>query len=216
MKSIVIIGDGGHSRVIQDSIALNNDMKVSAILDDRYKTINSEGNILLGPVSAANNLIEQMDYYFVIGIGNNHVRKKIQERLNFPRERYISVIHPTAVISSSATIGLGSVVMAKAVINANAKVGDQAIINTGAIIEHDSDIGELCHISPGATITGSVTVGNGSQIGAGAVVIPNLTIGQWCIVGAGSTVIKPVPDFRKAVGAPARLLQDKKKDAANV
>ncbi|PEJ58459.1 acetyltransferase [Bacillus sp. AFS002410] len=201
---VIIIGDGGHSKVIQEMLFLLNH-EITAILDDKYEEEVLEKGIVHAPLSALKRKLND-NTKVVIGIGDNNSRKQISELINISIENYLSVIHPSAVVSSSAIIGNGTVIMPKAVINANAKIGVHCIINTGAIIEHDNTISDYTHVSPNATLTGNVSLGKGVHVGASATVIPGIKIGQWSIIGAGSTVIDHIPPYKKAVGCPARIL----------
>ncbi|MDX5476469.1 MAG: acetyltransferase [Bacillaceae bacterium] len=204
MRNVVIIGQGGHSKVIQDIILAKEELRVVGFLDDKFVTSSIESGFFYGPISAINDLLEwNQDAYFVIGIGNNHVRKLVYEKLQLPDVKYITLVHPTAVVSRSAKIGYGTVVMANAVINSDVTVGNHVIINTGAIVEHDNDLADYVHISPNATLTGAVHVEEGSHICAGATIIPNITIGEWSTIGAGATVIHHIPAKCTAVGIPA-------------
>jgi acetyltransferase EpsM len=205
--NIVVIGQGGHSKVIRD-IILSSHHQIIGYLDDRYDQLKEEGSIFYGPVSAANEIIECFgDVKFVIAIGNNQVRKAISDRLGLDDSSYATLLHQTAVVSPTATLGYGTVVMANAVINADARIGNHAIINTGAIVEHDNGIGDYVHISPKAILTGSVTIEDGTHIGAAAVLIPQTKVGAWSIIGAGTTVINDLPPYCTAVGNPARVIK---------
>jgi acetyltransferase EpsM len=207
MNPIVVIGDGGHSKVIQDIIFAMGYYKIIAILDDKYKDIQNREGTLYGPISTLSSIVvREKKIKFIIAIGNNRVRSEFVKRLGFQKERYATLIHPSAIISPSASIGEGTVVMPNCVINANTEIGKHVIINTGAIVEHDNHISDYVHISPNTTLTGNVFVGEGTHIGASATVIPGIKIGEWSLVGAGSTVIKDIPAFSKAVGSPTRLI----------
>lgn len=211
---IVIIGEGGHSKVIQDMICLKKGYQVIGYLDDKYMNLSVRNNLYFGPITAINEVIErEKDIRLVVGIGNNHIRKLIVEKLALSIECYITLIHNTATVSPSAKIGFGTVVMANSVINANAQIGDHAIVNTGAIIEHDNCLGDFTHISPNATLTGGVQIDEGVHVGAGATIIPNLTVKKWSTIGAGATVINSVPAKCIAVGVPAQM---KMKEEAEV
>lgn len=118
-----------------------------------------------------------------------------------------ALVHPSAIVSPSATLGRGTVVFPTAVVNAAAVVGDAVIVNTGAIVEHDCVLGDGVHVSPGAVLAGEVRVGEGSWIGAGAVVINRINVGRGVIVGAGAVVIRDVPDCVTVVGNPARVVR---------
>lgn len=205
---LAVVGTGGHSRVIQDLVRLNEENQITAFLDDKYTSLTFEHSVYNGPIDSAKQLLHtHPDLKFIIAIGRNETRKRIVERLGFEDAFFATLIHPTAWISPSVTIGVGSVVMPQAVINADSYIGNHTIINTGAIIEHDNQISDFVHVSPKATLTGGVKVGEGVHIGAGASVIPSLEIGEWSIIGAGATVIKTIPPSSTAVGVPAKVIK---------
>ncbi len=142
----------------------------------------------------------------IISIGSNCNRKLIAERYTL---EYTKAVHPKAIVSQSAEIGNGTVVMQGAIIQSDARIGKHCIINTAASVDHECQIGDFVHISPHCTLCGNVHVGEGSWIGAGATVIPGVKIGKWCTIGAGSVVIKDIPDGAIAVGNPSRIISNK-------
>ncbi|TDQ37657.1 acetyltransferase [Aureibacillus halotolerans] len=203
MKQINLIGNGGHSKVIQDLIRLVPDFKINRIFDQKIQHVYTMTDIFYHPQMDLSQ-VSPSDDTFVIAIGDNHTRKKIyvaHQLLNF----YETFNHPSAVISQQATIESGAVIMAGAVVQADAIVGAHTIINTRASVGHDCHIGAFAHIAPGATLTGNVKVGEGSMVGAGAVVIPGVSIGQWSTIGAGAVVTNDIPDYATAVGVPAKI-----------
>jgi len=205
LLKILIIGQGGHSRVVTD-IANIKKHHVIGYFDDKFSKMSIQEDIFYAPLSYVPMLDEKMiRAKWMIAIGNNYIRKKIVESIALPAERYTYLIHPSAIVSPSAEIGFGTVIMPNAVVNARAKIGRHVIVNTGAIVEHDNIIGDFVHLSPNTTLTGSVEVREGAQIGANATVIPGKTIGQWAVIGAGSTVIHSIPPYMTAVGSPARV-----------
>lgn len=202
----IIIGHGGHGRVIRDLILSNEENEVIGFLDDKYKEIRLSGNLFIGSIRSAKHMIETFqDIKLVIAIGDNQIRKSLVEKLAIPEEYFSTIIHKSAVVSSSAKIGPGTVVMAKAVINADAEIGKYAIINTSSIVEHDCKIEDFAHICPGASLTGGVEVGTGTKVGAGVTIIPNVKVGEWSTIGAGAAVIDSLPSHCTAVGIPARV-----------
>jgi acetyltransferase EpsM len=201
---IAIIGQGGHSKVVRDIIKAMGEAEIVGCLDDKYNTEFYHEQVLYGPVDSARMITKDFpEVRFFVAVGNNRVRKQIVERLGISNEFYVTLIHPTAQISSESVIGPGSVVMPCAVVNTDVQIGAHAIINTCAVVEHDSMIENFTHVSPNATLTGNVTVREGAQVGASATIIPGLEIGDWAMVGAGATVIHNIPANSTAVGVPA-------------
>ena len=189
-----LFGASGHGKVIKEIIEANG-QEVTAFIDD-----NPNVNELCGKkVLHGETKLSPM----IVSIGVNSIRKRVVEKLHCEFE---IAVHPTAVVSPSAKIGEGTVVMAGAVINADAVIGKHCIINTGASVDHECVIGDYCHIAPHATLCGQVYVGEGTLIGVGSCVIPCINIGSWCTIGAGAAVIKNVEDNMKEVGVPARPL----------
>ncbi|MEC5424028.1 acetyltransferase [Virgibacillus sp. C22-A2] len=203
---VIILGDGGHSRVIQEMIFAKEEYEVIAILDDKYEQRFQERGIIHAPISYLVKLIRG-DIKVIVAIGNNNVRKKVVQSLSLLPEQYLTIIHPSAVISTSARIENGTVIMPNAVVNAKAEISMHCIINTGAIIEHDNAVGTYAHISPNATLAGAVTTGEGVHVGSSATIIPGMHVGSWSVIGAGSTVIEHIPAYSKAVGCPTRIIE---------
>lgn len=210
-QTIGLIVLGGHSKVIQDVIFAHSDYSLCAVLDDQFEETVTQGGILYGPISMSEQLRETMPHMkWLIAIGQNEIRQLIKERLSFEDTAYATLIHPEAVMSPSAVIGRGSVVMARAVIQADAAIGEHSIINTGSIVEHDCILESFVHLSPGAILTGGVSVRDGAHIGAGAVVTPGKTIGSWTVIGAGAAVTRDIHDQMVAVGIPATEIKDRR------
>jgi acetyltransferase EpsM len=208
MKPLVVIGAGGHSKVVIDIINVCGEYEIIAILDDRYSELITEGSTIFAPISYSRQIILERNPYFIIAIGNNIVRQKMTEELLRVSAKFVTLIHPSAVISPSASLGEGTVVLPNAVVNSDAVIGRHVIINTSSVIEHDNIIEDYVHISPGTILTGNVQVGNGTHIGAGSTIIPGKKLGNWSIIGAGSTIITDIPDYVTAVGTPAKIIKN--------
>ena len=205
-KEVIIIGAGGHGKVIADIVEKAGD-KVLGFLDDNVKigTKVISNYTVLGKISECKNLqAEKRNLYFIIAIGNNYTRKNIYEKYTL---NYYTAIHPTSNIGLDVTIKEGTVVMANACINSNASIGKNCIINTDAIIEHDNYIRSYAHISPNATLCGTVKIGAFTHIGAGAVVNNNVEITEDCIIGAGTLVVKNIKEKGTYVGVPAKKVE---------
>lgn len=198
MNRLVIVGAGGHGKVVAD-IAIKSGYKDICFLDDNIK-----GSCMDFPIIGECSILENLNNGntdFVLAIGNNKVRKAIAEKYNI---NWIKLIHPSTQIAVNVKIGKGTVVMANAVINACTTIGEHCIINTGAIVEHDNKIGDFVHISPKAALGGTVCIGAKTHIGIGATVINNISICEDCIIGAGAVVVKNIENFGTYIGVPAR------------
>lgn len=144
--------------------------------------------------------IQSEDDLVVVAIGDNGKRMDILDGI----AKAATVIHPSAVISTTATLGEGTVVFANAVVNPFAIIGRGCIINTAATVDHDCIIGDGVHISPGAHLGGGVSVERCSWIGIGASVKHGVSIGENVVVGAGAAVVGDIPDNVTIVGVPAK------------
>jgi len=188
-RNVIIIGAGGHAKVIADIILKSNDNLLGFLDDNKPKNEVILGYPILGKLEDIFSFADKT--VFVIGIGNNFVRKSISEKYNVA---WHTVIHPSANIGIDVKIGDGTVVMANAVINVSAKIGKHCIINTAAIIEHDNIIFNYVHISPNAVLGGTVNIGECSHIGIGASVRNNISITDNCVIGASAAVVKNITE----------------------
>lgn len=197
METINLFGASGHAKVIKDIIEAQGN-NVGCLYDDAPHCSEIQGK----PVFKSSET--KVTGPIIISIGSNKVRKLISEKYNNP---YAIAIHPNAIISPTAKIGKGSVVMHGAIVQSDARIGKHCIINTGASVDHECKIGDYVHISPHATLCGNVQVGEGCWIGAGSTVIPGIKIGKWSIIGAGSVVVKDIPDNVVAYGNPCKVVR---------
>lgn len=203
---VVIIGAGGHAKVIADIVVKNEDILLGFLDDNKAKDTMVISNYkVIGKVCDCVKIQEaNPEIKFVIAIGDNKKRSEVSKKYNL---LYYTAIHLSATIAIDVSIQEGTVVMANAVINPNTKIGKHCIINTGAIIEHDNKIGDFTHISPNATLAGTVEIGSYTHIGAGATIRNNIKIGTDVVIGAGAVVVKNIEKPGTYVGVPARKLE---------
>ena len=208
MANVYLFGASGHGKVIKDILNANG-VKVEAFVDDNLSVDECAGRIVLHDAKGLSPMI--------VSIGVNRIRKIVVDRLVAKANEdghsleFATAIHPSAIISPSAKIGEGTVVMAGAVINADAVIGKHCIVNTGATVDHDCVVGDYCHIAPGANVSGGTHIGEGTWIGVGACVIQCLNIGKWNLIGAGSVVVKDLPDNVVGYGNPCKVVKENDK-----
>lgn len=128
-----------------------------------------------------------------------------------------TVIHPTAVVDSSAEIGLGCTVGPYCVIEGNVRIGAGTVLKPHVVIDHNVELGSHCRVGSFATLgqwaqnrkeqgekgkvyigdnvalSGGVTVHRGSRdsathIGNDTVVMQGAHIGHDASVGEHTTI----------------------------
>lgn len=205
MSILLIVGAGGHGKVVAETAELLKQWDSVVFADDKFPELTRIGKWPV--VSSANFLdIEKNGFTdFVVAVGDNKTRLKIQREGLHSTLTPVCIVHPSAVISPTGKLGLGTVIFANAVVNADAVVGEACIINTAASVDHDCVLGDGVHISPGALLAGDVAVGHCSWLGIGSSVIQCTDIGENVVVGSGAAVVSDLPDGVTAIGVPARF-----------
>lgn len=209
LPQCVILGGGGHAKVVIDCMKRSGSALPVAILDPNSSLWGKE--VFGVPIRGGDDLVTALKKegitHFVSAVGgvqNNMPRKKVFEWALNQGLVPLNLYHPSSVISDHAAMGEGSVVFAGGIINPGVAIGKNCIINTGAIIDHDCVLGDHVHIAPGAALSGNVHVGSCAHIGTGASVKQKIHIGAEAVVGAGSVVVKDVPAKTLVKGVPAR------------
>lgn len=205
---LIIIGGGGHGKVVRDLAFDQKKYDSIAIADDRFSSTFLQDGLLYVPLeSAVERLQEDPAMEAVIAIGNNQTRRSVVERLGLPDSRYAVLVHPSATIGSEVTIGWGSVVLPGAIVSCGAALGNHCIVNSGAIVEHDSVIESFVHLSPASSLAGNVVVEEGVHIGIGASIIQGIKVGRWSTLGAGAVAVREIPCHCTAIGVPAKPMR---------
>jgi UDP-perosamine 4-acetyltransferase len=205
VNTLLLVGGGGHAKVVLD-VARAAGFLVAGFLDPD-PAAPSIGEIRrLGGDEAAPALRAQGLSLAFVALGDNRLRRKIGERLRAQGFGLAMLVHPSAVVSPSASIGSGTVVMPLAVVNAAARIGDHVIVNTGAIVEHDCMLGDGVHVAPRSALGGGCTLGEEVFFGIGACARPLSRIGAGATVGAGTVVVAEIMEGAIVVGTPARPL----------
>jgi sugar O-acyltransferase (sialic acid O-acetyltransferase NeuD family) len=206
VSSILILGAGGHAKVVAETCLVAGVSANIAFLDDRPLD-SLLGWPVIGPLELSlEPSIKNQFSSAIVAIGQSTTRLRLLHLLHAAGYQLPLLIHPSASISSSAQIGAGSVVFAQAAVQAHVQIGIGAILNTGCSVDHDSHLADGVHICPGSRIAGSVQIGARSCIGIGASIIQHVRIGSNVTVGAGAAVVTDLPDDVTAVGVPARVL----------
>jgi len=209
MEPLILLGSGGHARVLLNALQLLG-RRVLGFVDPDKARAEVLGIPYLGGDDAVSGDPDQV--LLVNGIGSvaaiEH-RLRVYESFRRRGYRFTSVIHPNAIIAPDVKLADGVQVMAGAVLQIGCVVEENCIINTGACVDHDCVIHAHAHVAPGAVLSGNVRVESRAHIGAGATVIQGVHIGSDSIVGAGAVVLSDVPECCTVVGVPARPIRVK-------
>jgi sugar O-acyltransferase (sialic acid O-acetyltransferase NeuD family) len=208
MNDILIIGGGGHAKVVAALLKKHDDWNPIGYTD---RTDN--GPLLSLPYLGIDEVITSLYSrkglkYAATGIGSigstEHRAEVIQKvkamGLSFP-----TLSSPQVIVNEDVRVGDGSIIMDGAVIQPGVRIGNHSILNTGAIVDHDCTIGDHVHLAPGVTLSGEVGLGNHILVGTGASILQGLKITDHVIIGAGATVISNIESSGTYVGVPAKL-----------
>ncbi len=203
MEEIIIVGTGGHAKVVADIIEKRGD-KVIGFLDG----VHPQGLFLGCNILGSDDEYERfLNFKFVVAIGDPNARERIVNKME--KASWYTAIHPSAIISSlGVKIEEGTVICANVVINPFANIGKHCIINSSACVEHDNVIDDFVHISVGAKLAGSVVVKKKTWVGIGSVVKEKTFICENCMIGAGAVVVQNICLPGKYCGVPARKMKE--------
>jgi UDP-perosamine 4-acetyltransferase len=145
--------------------------------------------------------------FAIVAIGNNTQRAFVQGKVLERGRSLVSIVHPTASVSRSATLNAGCYLAEHAAIRSNSFVGAGTILNTGSVVSHDCHIGSFVTFGPNAASASHVSIGARTMLGVGACVRPHTKIGADCEVGAGGAVVDNIPDGITVAGVPAKPIE---------
>lgn len=212
MKKVIIIGSGGHAKVVIDIInEINKKNKDIDIIGITSKSL-SVGELFFGlPVLGNDDIIEgyrgKENYFLAMGLGgfkDNFLREKVFNAMVGLGMRFLNVIHPSAVISETVVFGQGVTIFPGVILNTEVEIGDNTIIATGSSIDHETIIEENVLVSAGVTVGAYAIIGKRSLIALGANVVSGVKIGVDVLVAAGAVVVNDISDNKKVFGIPAK------------
>jgi sugar O-acyltransferase (sialic acid O-acetyltransferase NeuD family) len=141
---------------------------------------------------------------FVLGAGGE--RGVLCEELAQAGWRRQTVVHPSAHVPSSVSLGDGALVGPRVVLGASTVVEPDALLARGVLVGHHTRVGTGAVLNPGANVAGNVTLGAGAFLGLGCVIRDHVSIGAGAVVAAGAVVVADVPAETQVRGVPARAV----------
>jgi sugar O-acyltransferase (sialic acid O-acetyltransferase NeuD family) len=215
MKSFVILGVGGNCIDILDTaLALNRKLgreeyRCIGFLDDNpaIAGVRFHDVPVLGPLGRLGDL---GDVLVVNGIGSTRnfwKKPAIIAQAGAARERYISLVHPSATVSAFAQVGAGSVLLQGAVVGAGARLGDHVMVLPLSIISHDAQVGDFSILAGGVCVNGGCKIGRCCYLGSGTQIKDGVQVAEYTLCGMGSNVLHDVGPRAVVAGNPARLVR---------
>lgn len=214
MKKLIIIGGYGNGTVVQSTVEDINKVKpewdIIGFLNDReVEPIN--GVPVLGKIEkeVVDKYLADPDVYFfytLISVKLNHKFLPKLLNLGIPKERFATIIHPTAVVSKFAKIGYGTCIQPFVSVGPNVTIGNHVQIYAQSLIGHGATLEDYSYVANNACIGADVHLKEGAYLGTNCTTLEFISIGKWSIVGMGSVVLKSVDDFTKVAGNPARII----------
>lgn len=199
MKNIIIVGCGSHAAEVVDYIDYINknstekQFNIKGLIDitDKHYLHYCYNYEFLGNID--DHQIDE-DANYIMGIGNVSIRNKVIQEFKDKNAKFIGIIHPSALISSSAEIGEGTVISHNVSVGPKAKIGSFNVINSRCTIGHDSKIGENNFLSPQVVLGGYATIGNSNFLGTNCSILPEIEVGNNNKIMAGMTITNKVND----------------------
>jgi acetyltransferase EpsM len=205
-RPLVVLGTTDYSENVADS-AEQAGFRVDAFVENLSRE-RSEETLAGRPVhwiADAGELAPTHDAICGLGTTKRSVFVEQASELGF---RFATVVHPTAFVSPSTTLGEGVYIGPHATISTYSRIGNHVIVLAGSLVGHHTEIGAFASLAMGANVAGSCRIGEATFVATGAVVVDHVTVGSHSVVGAGAVVISDVPDNVQVVGVPARIVKE--------
>lgn len=204
-RRLVLVGAGGHGKVVANSAELDG-FRVVGFLDDderAWGSSNSYGSVL-GGLELLGSL---RDIELIVCIGSGIAIRQIVHRVQSQvTVRWATVIHPSSIIARTANVGVGTAILGGSAVTVDTSVGRHCTVSGNSVVGHDNVLHDYVHVGPGATVCGNVEIGTGAFLGAGCTVLPGVEIGEWATIAAGAVVTARVPAGATVCGVPARVV----------
>lgn len=212
MERVLIIGTGPQARAIPDVVAACGDLALLGFVDVANERRFLKGDAARLPVYDDEQFPSELtaklgEFSVLIAIDRREVRPQVIVRVRQSGLPLANIIHPSSVISPSARLGRGILILTHVSISPGASIGDNVILNSAVTVDHDSTLQDDVIVSPGVHLAGGVVVKSGTLIGIGACSVPGVTIGSNCLIGAGAVITNDIPDSVVAAGVPAKVIR---------
>ncbi len=205
-RPLLIVGAGVAAEEIADLAGQIEGVEIAGFVEGLDRERCAAG--LLGlPVHWVDDLAPLAETHCAVGAVGSTRRAGFIGRVEEQGLPFATLVHPSAEVAPSATLGRGTVVGVRAVIASHTRIGRHVYVNRGALIGHHDTIGDFVTIAPGANIAGKCTIGERVYVGMGSTVVDHTVVGERSVIGAGAVVVRDVPPRVQVVGVPARVVR---------
>jgi sugar O-acyltransferase (sialic acid O-acetyltransferase NeuD family) len=213
MKRLLIVGAGGLGREVfswvSDASKHQSEWSIAGFLcDDLNALDNYDYDIPI--VGGIQDYVPHDEDLLVMAIADPRDKLDLANKLEERGAKFITLIHPTAIIAKNAKIGRGCVVCQFSSVSCDTNVGNFVTVNTRTGIGHDSKIDDGCTLSSLVDLGGYVQMGRGVFVGGSANILPKTKIGDFATIGAGSVVVRSVKSGVTVFGVPAKTIWEQK------
>lgn len=209
MKKIILIGTGSNTNQVIYEIEKHKDLKIEGIIYFENKNLKKFQNYkILGDLK----ILKKSNFKkckILITLGNTIIRKKIVKNIvkENIKNKFFTLISKDCIVSNSANLSEGTILMSGCVINANVEIGKHSLINTSSIIEHNTKIGNFNNIGPNCVIAGSSQTGENVNVNISSTVLDKIKICSNVIIGAMSLVNKNIYQGGTYYGVPIKRIR---------
>ena len=209
-RPLIIIGSGGQGANIA-SIAVDSGIIVDSFIEE---VLNKKEYLGLTVCNSFDHIKDSKKFNFAIALGENFQRQQLFNKLHkrFPEMNFPVLKHPSASISSFASLGAGSIIMPNVVVGSKASIGRFCILGNQSCLGHDSTMSDFSSLGPGSITGGSVMIGKRCVISMRATIKQGIKIQNDTILGSSSYLNKNLPKNIVAYGTPAKKIRAREKE----
>ena len=162
------------------------------------------------PFEELRSLLGPEEVEFVIAVGEPSSRELLFERVEAAGYGFATIVHPSAFVSPSATLGRGVFVKMQSIVSSDAVLEDNVFLQADVIVGHDVRVGRHTQVSAFSHIAGHATLGARCYLGVRASVREECQMGDDVVLAMGAVVMeKRVPSRVLAMGNPAKYVRRK-------
>src|SRR5258708_4185222 len=144
MKKLLIAGAGGFGREVlfwaEEIPPKMREWEVAGFLDDDADALKgfAYSHKILGPLRGYQ---PKPDELVLLTLSEPRLKLKMASMLKEAGARFASLVHPTARIGPTVTLGQGCIICPHVCIPCDAQIGDFVHINSNTTVAHDTVIG---------------------------------------------------------------------------